>query len=265
MGHGEGHSDATCTLVKDGLLSPWMLWKWHRNCCARLSGLCYAQNQTRCSLTVFKFSYNKILSCFPFSLNVRNISFQSPATFFFFFSSREPAFSTEKIQRSFLFSEIYSFLLLTLWTMRNDSGCLKSCSHWQLSQPFWLPCENSSQLFGAATSTYKPESPQSVSIGSPFLNLVICHERGFEPKPVRSPRDDLWDGDWASQTIPHMGDWKQQHKCLGTYFMGWFIELPQLQSLWSKRLSVFSWNFKHDNFSQSGEQSPASSSQVQES
>lgn len=85
MGHGEGHSDATCTLVKDGLLSPWMLWKWHRNCCARFSGLCYAQNQTRCSLTVFKFSYNKILSCFPFSLNVRNISFQSPATFFFQF------------------------------------------------------------------------------------------------------------------------------------------------------------------------------------
>lgn len=105
-----------------------MLWKWHRNCCAKFSGLCYAQNQTRCSLTVFKFSYNKILSCFPFSLNVRNISFQSPATFFF--SSREPAFSTEKIQRSFLFSEIYSFLLLALWTMRNDSGCLKSCSHW---------------------------------------------------------------------------------------------------------------------------------------
>lgn len=122
-------------------------------------GLCYARNQTglRWSFLALKFSYSKILSHFLFSLNGRSISSQSPATFF---SVQEIQFFLflEKIQRSFLCSEICFFLLLALWAVRKESVCLKSCSHWLQHKLFWVPCDNGSQLFWAAVSIYKPET-----------------------------------------------------------------------------------------------------------
>lgn len=80
----KGHSGVTSTLARDGLSLQWMLWTWRRNCCAGFSGPCCAWNQTRWSFLALKFSYSKILSYFPFPLNVRNISSQSPAPFFLF-------------------------------------------------------------------------------------------------------------------------------------------------------------------------------------
>lgn len=194
---GKGHSGATCALLKDGLSFQWMLRTWRRNCHARFSGLCYMWNETRWSLLALKFSYSKILSYFPFPL-MQGI-FLYKAQLRFFFSSRQPAFFAEKIQRSFLFSEIYYFLLLALWAVRKESVCLKSCSHWLEHSYSGCLARIAPSFFCAAVSIYKPETSPSVSVVSPFVNLVVWHEWGFEqPKQCYwwDHTDDLWNRDW---------------------------------------------------------------------
>lgn len=161
-------------------------------------GLCYARNQTglRWSFLALKFSYSKILSHFLFSLNGRSISSQSPATFF---SVQEIQFFflfLEKIQRSFLCSEICFFLLLALWAVRKESVCLKSCSHWLQHKLFWVPCDNGSQLFLGSCVHLQTRNLLSVSVvASPFLNLVVWLEQP-EQWYWWDHTDDLWDRNW---------------------------------------------------------------------
>lgn len=193
----KGHSGVTSTLARDGLSLQWMLWTWRRNCCAGFSGPCYAWNQTRWSFLALKFSYSKILSYFPFPLNVRNISSQSPATSFFF-KRAGFFFFAEKIQRSFLFSEIYYFLLLALWAMRKESVCLRSSL--TSIQLFWVPCEDGSQLFLRSCIHLQTRNPSVCVHCLPlFFNFVVWHDWGFE-QPKQCYRwdhtDDLWDRDW---------------------------------------------------------------------
>lgn len=166
---GKGHSGATRAHVKDGLLFQRTLRTWRWNCHARFPGLCYVWNQTRWSLLALKFSYSKILSHFPFSLNVRNISSQSPATFLV------------QLKRASLFcwenSEVISLLWdLLLFVTHSLSHKKRKClSQNPLSptraQLFRVPCENGSQLFSGSCILLQTRNPSICVCCLPLFEL----------------------------------------------------------------------------------------------